>query len=79
MVCQAAHRQRVATNLGYAQLELLDRLSREAKFSGGAKLSQALILGTLVDVLSQLPVDVTGVRTREDLQARILDAIRKFR
>lgn len=74
-----AHRQRIATNLDYAQIELLDRISREARFTGGAKLPHSLILDTLVDVLAELAVDVTGVRTKEELQTRIIEAIRQYR
>lgn len=76
---QLAHRQRIGTSLDYAQIELLDRISREARFSGGVKLSHATILNTLVDVLAHLPVDVTGVRTKEELLERIFDAIRQYR
>ena len=72
------HRQRVATNLNFTQIELLDRLARQAKFTGGAKLSHSLILDTLVDVLGQLPVDVCGVRSKEDLQSRIMEAMQSF-
>lgn len=79
VVTQVVYHQRVSTNLDYMQIELLDRLSREARFTGGSKLSHSIILNTLVDVLAQLPVDVTGVRTKEELQARIFDAIRQYR
>ncbi|MBI4317597.1 MAG: hypothetical protein HY675_03825 [Chloroflexi bacterium] len=75
---EVAHRQRVATNLNCAQVELLDRIAREAKFSGGAKLSHSLILDTLVEVLGQLQIDVSGVRSKDDLQYRIVEAIRSF-
>ena len=76
---QVIQRQRIGTNLDYSQVEFLDKLSREARFTGGSKLSHALILDTLVDVLAQLPVDVAGVRTKEDLRARIFNAIRQYR
>jgi len=75
---QANHRQRVSTFLDARQVEMLDALSRGAKFSGGAKLSYALILHCLVDVLEQLSVDVSGVRSEEELLSRFLKAAREF-
>lgn len=75
---QTDHRQRVSTFLDASQVELLDTLSRAAKFTGGAKLSYALILHCLVDVLGQMSVDVSGVRSEEELLSRFLKAAREF-
>ncbi len=70
--------QRVSASLNSAQVELLDRLAREAKFSGGSKLTHSLILGALVDVLGQIPVDVSGVRSKLELMHRIKEAMGEF-
>lgn len=72
------HRQRVSTFLNARQVELLDTLSREAKFSGGAKLSHALILHCMVDFLEKMSVDVRRVRSEEELLSRFMDAARNF-
>ncbi len=72
------HRQRVSTFLDNKQVELLDTLSREAKFTGGAKLSHALILHCLVDFLGRMPVDVSRVRSEEELVSRFIEAARSL-
>ncbi len=54
----------------------LDNISKEAKFSGGKKLSRALILRSVLGVAKKLNIDVDGIKTEEELERRVLIALK---
>ena len=64
--------KRISTFLKPKELEYLDKLSNKAKFTGGFKLSRTEILRALVKAMREMKVDVTGVKTEDQLKERIL-------
>ncbi|MBI5614249.1 hypothetical protein HY947_04960 [Candidatus Gottesmanbacteria bacterium] len=56
------------------QLCFLDGISKEAKFSGGKKFSRAAIVRTALAVARKLNIDVSNVRTEDELERRFLQA-----
>ena len=54
----------------------LDAISKQVKFSGGKNLSRTSILRVLLDVTRKLDVDVSHVRSEEDLKSRIIAAFK---
>lgn len=61
--------------------KLLTDIGVSAKESGGFKLRKAHIVRALVKVLQKIEkdVDVSGVKTEQDLTERILETIKKYR
>jgi hypothetical protein len=67
-------RTRVTTGLTRDQVEFLDRLGTESKFSGGRKLGHSEVVRSMVGALRRLSPDLAGVRTEDEAVARILGA-----
>jgi hypothetical protein len=57
----------------------LQRLSNEMKASGGYKLPKSYILRSLLNAIMELKVDVSGVKTEEELERRFLEAIKNYK
>ncbi len=55
----------------------LENLSSTAKFSGGKKISKTRLIEAMVRAFRQSRLDVRGVRTDEELQARVIAQLRK--
>jgi hypothetical protein len=70
------HARRFNTNLSKEQLCFLDGISKEARFSGGKKLSRAAVMRALLRVAQDLKVDVSGVRSEEKLEERFVEVFR---
>ncbi|OGF48578.1 MAG: hypothetical protein A2231_11335 [Candidatus Firestonebacteria bacterium RIFOXYA2_FULL_40_8] len=68
--------KRISTFLTQDELEYLDKLSSKAKFTGGFKLSRAEILRSLVKAMKELKVDVSKVKSEDQLKERILKAVK---
>ncbi|OGF52399.1 MAG: hypothetical protein A2044_02055 [Candidatus Firestonebacteria bacterium GWA2_43_8] len=64
--------KRICTFLKPGELEYLDNISKKSKFTGGAKLSRTKILRALVKAMREMKIDVTGVKTEDQLKKRIL-------
>ena len=73
---------------GYWRLQLtlpkrmdlfLIRLGERAKESGGFKMRKTQIIRSLIALLQELDVDVSGVRTEAELKGRILEAMKEKR
>ncbi len=69
---QNGARVRVTPSLTRDEVEFLDRLGREAKFSGGRMLGHTDVVTGMIRVLREIGPDVAGVRTEEELIDRIL-------
>ncbi len=54
-------------------------LSKEMKATGGYKLPKSFILRSLLNAMKRLKVDVSGVKTEEELEVRFLEAIKQFK
>ena len=57
----------------------LQDLSNEMKASGGYKLPRSYIIRSLLDTAMTLKIDVSGVKTEEELVKRIKKAIRQYK
>jgi len=57
----------------------LQRLGSEMKASGGYKLPKSYIVRSLLDAAMELDVNVSGVKTEEELKERFIDAIKRFK
>lgn len=67
-----------SATLNKNQLCFLDGISKEAKFSGGKKFSRASIVRTALEVVKKLKIDVSSVRTEEELEKRFLRAFSRY-
>jgi hypothetical protein len=54
-------------------------LGNEMKSSGGYKLPKSYVIRALLDALKKLNIDVSGVKTEEELSKRILNAIKHYK
>ena len=70
---------RVIASLNRDQVDFLDRLGKDALFSAGVKLSRTEILSAMVNVLRQLELSGEGVTSGDQLEVRIVDAMRRVR
>ena len=63
--------------------DFLDQVGSEAKRSGGFKLAKTVILRALIRAMQtvdeQIGIDLTGVKTEDELKERLLTAYRKYR
>jgi len=66
---------RVIALLGRDQVDFLDKISKDALFSTGSKLSRTKIISAMVDVLKDLHVSGRGVKTSDELERKILEAM----
>lgn len=57
----------------------LQGLSNKMKSSGGYKLPKSYIIRALLDAAMQLNIDVTCIKTEEELVKRILGAIKRYK
>ncbi len=57
----------------------LEEVGMEAKSTKGYKLPKTLILRALIRMMGEMDVDVSGVRTEEELIERLLQAARAAR
>ncbi len=67
------------TTLNKNQICFLDKLSKNAKFTGGKKLSKAVIMRTLVKVAQKLDTDISKVKSEEELKDRFLTAFKEYK
>jgi hypothetical protein len=70
---------RVVTFLGRGELEFLDKLEKDAMFSTGKSLSRSQIIQDMAELLARTSMNAVGIRTDEQLQERILDAMTKLK
>lgn len=73
------HAHRVIAALDRDQVDFLDRLGKDALFSAGVKLSRTEILSAMVNVLRRLELSGDGVASGNELEIRIMDAMRTLR
>jgi hypothetical protein len=57
----------------------LQDLSNKMKSAGGYKLPKSYIIRALLDAARTLKIDVSGVKTEDELAKRILEAIRRHK
>lgn len=57
----------------------LQSLSNTMKATGGYKLPKSYVLRSLLNAAMELGIDVSGVKTEEELEERILEAIKRYK
>ena len=70
-----ARAHRVIASLNREQIDFLDKVGKDALFSAGVKLSRTHILAAMVNVLKRFALDGEGIRTAEQFEQRIVEAI----
>jgi len=70
---------RVIASLNRSQVDFLDKIGKDALFSAGVKLSRTHILSAMVNVLKRFTVTGEGVKSPEELEERIIEALMKSR
>jgi hypothetical protein len=66
---------RVIASLNREQVDFLDKIGKDAQFSSGIKLSRTQILSAMVNVLRRANLTGDGVRTLDQFEQRILEAL----
>ena len=72
------HAHRVIASLNRDQVDFLDRVGKDALFSSGVKLSRTEILSAMVNVLRRLELTGDGVASGDELEERIIHAMRNI-
>ncbi len=72
-----AHYFRLNLTLPESMDRFLEEVGIEAKAGKGYKLPKTLILRALIRLMSELDVDVGGVKTEEELLDRLLAALKR--
>ncbi len=57
---------------------VLEDMGTEARSSGGFKVPKTTIIRSLIRVARILQVDMTGVKTEQDMLDRLLEAVRRY-
>ncbi len=70
---------RVPISITKEMEDWLQGLSNEMKFSGGYKLPKSYIIRALLEAAMSLRIDVSGVKTEEDLEKRIKEAVKRHK
>jgi len=70
---------KVTITISDEALDWFYELSRTMKKKRGYKLPRSYIIRALINVFMRLDIKVEGVRTEEELQERIVNAIKTYR
>lgn len=70
---------RVPITMPSSMVAFLENLGIECKRSGGHKIANTMIVRTLVRLLMDLDIDISGVKSEEELEARIKDAAKRYK
>lgn len=71
--------QRVVTFLDRTEVDLLDKIEKDALFSAGFHLPRTKIIKALVDVLKNSHIDGNNLRSLEELENRIVNALKEIK
>ena len=69
---------RVVTFLDRSQVDLLDKIGKDALFSTGAKFPRTKIIAGLIELLRWANVSGDGIRTEREFEGRLLQAIQRM-
>jgi len=67
--------QRVVTFLDRDEVDLLDKIGKDALFSTGLKVSRAKILAWLIDFLKDINLSGEGIKSEDDFEKRIIQKV----
>ncbi len=69
---------RVITFLTRDELDFLDKIGKDALFSAGTKLSRSKIISAIVNVIRKIDIDGSDLRSKRDLENRIIKAMKNL-
>jgi hypothetical protein len=70
---------RVPITMPSDMVSFLENLGVECRKSGGHKIANTMIVRSLIRLLMGLDLDISGVKTEEELEKRIKDAARRYK
>ncbi|HEY4696289.1 MAG TPA: hypothetical protein VIH13_05315 [Candidatus Hydromicrobium sp.] len=69
---------RVPITMPSGMVSYLENLGIECKKSGGHKIANTMIVRSAIRLLMDLDLDISGVKSEEELEKRIKEAARKY-
>ena len=69
---------RVPITMPSSMVSYLENLGIECKKSGGHKIANTMIVRSAIRLLMDLDLDISGVKSEEELEKRIKKAARKY-
>jgi hypothetical protein len=69
---------RVPITMPSDMVSYLENLGIECKKSGGHKIANTMIVRSAIKLLMDMDLDISGVRSEEELEERIKEAARKY-
>lgn len=70
---------RVPITMPSDMVSFLENLGIECRKSGGHKIANTMIVRSLIRLLMGLDLDISGVKSEEELEKRIKDAARRYK
>ena len=70
---------RIPITMPSEMVSFLENLGIECKRSGGHKLANTEIVRTLIRIMMDLDVDLSGIKTEEELETRIKEAVKRYK
>jgi hypothetical protein len=69
---------RVPITMPSDMVSYLENLGIECKKSGGHKIANTMIVRSAIKLLMDMDLDISGIRSEEELEERIKEAARKY-
>ena len=70
---------RVPITMPSDMVSFLENLGVECRKSGGHKIANTMIVRSLIRLLISLDLDISGVKSEEELEKRIKNAARRYK
>ncbi len=70
---------RVPITMPSSMVSFLENLGIECKKSGGHKIANTETVRVMIKLLMDLDVDLNGIKTEEEFEARVKDAARRYK
>ncbi|MDD3776234.1 MAG: hypothetical protein PHN32_01310 [Actinomycetota bacterium] len=70
---------RVPITMPSTMVAFLENMGIECKRSGGHKIANTEIVRSAIRLLMDLDIDIAGIKSEEELEARIKDAARRYK
>jgi hypothetical protein len=69
---------RVPITMPSGMVSYLENLGIECKKSGGHKIANTMIVRSAIRLLMDMDLDISGIKSEEELEKRIKEAARKY-
>ncbi len=70
---------RVPITMPSSMVAFLENMGIECKRSGGHKVANTEIVRSAIRLLMDLDIDLSGIKSEEELEARLKDAARRYK